>query len=167
MRAKLMALLSLFLFPALASGATIQVSAQVINNCVVNIPSSVILPAYRGMQVRSLAELQLRCTKDASPVVSLGRGSLTATAGARVLTGPDGSQLVYRVYSDPQYNSVWNVVTEPPADGLTLRSYTFYWAIPPGQAVSPGTYANNLDVAVDPGTSIVKHYAIRVSSIVQ
>ena len=102
MRAKLMALLSLFLFPALASGATIQVSAQVINNCVVNIPSSVILPAYRGMQVRSLAELQLRCTKDASPVVSLGRGSLTATAGARVLTGPDGSQLAYQVYSDPQ-----------------------------------------------------------------
>src|SRR6266568_5000995 len=148
------------------SSATLQVSAQVINNCLVNIPSSVILPAYSGMQVRSLAELQLRCTKDASPVVSLGGGILTASVGTRVLTGPDGSQLAYQVYSDPHYNSVWNAVTEPPADGLTLRSYTFYWVIPPGQAVSPGTYANNLDVAVDPGTSIAKHYTIRVSSLV-
>jgi spore coat protein U-like protein len=132
---------------------------------VVNIPSSVTLPAYNGKQVRSIAELQLKCTRDASPVVSLGSGILTTTARERVLTGPNGSQLAYQVYSDPQYNTVWNAVTEPPA-GLTLKSYTFYWAITPRQAVSSGTYANDLDVAVDPGSRTAKHYTIRVSSLV-
>jgi spore coat protein U-like protein len=170
MFAKLTTLILLLFFPVVASAGmtstNLQVSAQVINNCVVNIPSSVILPAYSGKQVRSLAELQLRCTKDASPVVSLGIGSQTTTAGARVLKGPDGSQLAYEIYSNPRYNAVWNAVTEPPADGLTLMSYTLYWAILPGQAVSPGSYANNLDVAIDPGTSIAKHYTIRVSSLV-
>jgi len=168
--AKLTALVLLLLFPAGAKAGmartTMQVTAQVINNCVVNIPTSVILPAYSGTQVRSRAELQLKCTRDASPIVSLGNGALTAGAGARVLMGPNGSQLTYQVYSNPEYNSVWNAVTEPPADGLTLRSYTLYWAIPSGQTVSPGTYANNIDVAVDPGTRMAKHYTIRVSSLV-
>jgi spore coat protein U-like protein len=160
----------LLLFPVVTSAgmtsATLQISAQVVNNCVVKIPASVTLPAYSGMQVRSLTELQLKCTRAASPVVSLSSGIVTATSGAHVLAGPDGSQLAYQIYSDPHYNSVWNEVTEPPADGLTLRSYTLYWAIPSGQAVSPGAYANSLDVAVDPGTSIAKHYTIRVSSLV-
>ena len=170
MLAKLTTLTLLLLLPVVASAGmtstTLQVSAQVINNCVVNIPLSVTLPAYSGNQVRSLAELQLKCTKDTSPVVSLSNGIGTTTSGARVLTGPEGRQLAYQVYSNPQYSAAWNAVTEPPADGLTLRSYTLYWSIPPGQAVSPGNYADNLDVAVDPGTSIAKHYTIRVSSLV-
>lgn len=166
MLAKLTALISALLFPGVAAGASIQVSAYVVNNCVVSVPSSVILPAYSGTQVRSRAEFQLRCTKGASPIVSLGGGVQTAGAGARVLSGPDGGQLAYQVYSNSAYSFVWNAVTEPPADGLTLTSYTLYWAIPPGQVASPGIYANNLDVAVDPGTGMAKHYAIRVSSLV-
>src|SRR6266849_810075 len=93
--AKLTALVLLLLFPAGAKAGlartTMQVTAQVINNCVVNIPTSVILPAYTGTQVRSRAELQLNCTRDASPIVSLGNGALTAGARARVLMGPNGS----------------------------------------------------------------------------
>jgi spore coat protein U-like protein len=168
--AKLTALLLLVLLPAVASAgmtrSTIQVSAYVVNNCAASVPSSVILPTYSGTQVRSSIELQLRCTKGASPIVSLG-GSMTAGGGARVLIGADGGQLAYQVYSDPSYNSVWNAVTEPPADGVTLTSYALYWAVPSGQTVSPGTYANNLDVAVDPGTRMAKHYTIRVSSRVR
>ena len=100
------------------------------------------------------------------PIVSIGGGVLTSSAGARVLIGPDGGQLAYQIYSNPAYNFVWDAVTEPPADGLTLTSYTLYWAMPSGQAMAPGTYANSLDFAVDPGTRTAKHYAIRVSSLV-
>lgn len=168
---RLTALISIALLPAAAwagmTRATMQVSAQVINNCVVNIPTSVILPAYSGTQVRSRADLQLKCTKGARPIVSLGNGVLTAGAGARLLRGPDGNQLAFQIYSDPDYNSVWNAVTEPPADGLTLRSYAFYWEIPSGQTVSPGTYVANLEVAIDPGTPAPKHYVIQVSSDVR
>jgi spore coat protein U-like protein len=118
-----------------------------------------------------LASLEISSTANsratAPPIVSLGNGALTAGAGARVLSGPEGSQLAYQVYSDPDYNSVWNAVTEPPADGLTLTSYTFYWEIPSGQTVSPGTYVSNIDVAIDPGAVVPKHYVIQVSSDVQ
>lgn len=165
-----MLFLLLVLFPAVADGrmtsATMRVSAYVVNNCVARVPSSVILPAYDGRQLRSRIDLQLRCTKGASPVISLGSSILTSGRRARVLIGPVGDQLAYQVYSNADYNFVWNAVTEPPADGVTLTSYTLYWAIPPGQAVSPGTYANNLDVAIDPGTRKAKHYTIRVSSLV-
>src|SRR5229473_5704722 len=135
MLAKLTPFLFLLVFPALASGATMRVSAEVVNNCVVSVPSSVILPAYSGTQVRSRVEFQLRCTKGAMPIVSIGGGVLTSSAGARVLIGPDGGQLAYQIYSNPAYNFVWDAVTEPPADGITLTSYTLYWAMPSGQSM--------------------------------
>jgi len=146
--------------------ATLQVSAQVVNNCAVIVPSAVILPEYDGTQVRSGVELQLRCTKGAAPIVSLG-SSMAAIGGARALAGPDGRQLAYRIYSDPDYNLPWNSVRELRADGLRPASYTLYWAIPSGQTVSPGKYAGNLDVSVDPETGTAKHYTIRVSVRVQ
>jgi spore coat protein U-like protein len=162
------ALVPLVLCPAVVGAgmtrATLQVSAQVVNNCVANVPSSVILPRYTGTQVRSRGHLEMRCTKGASPVISLGGSVLSADIGARVLTGPDGGRLTYQVYSDPDYSSVWNAMTEPPADGLTLKSYALYWEIPSGQAASSGTYSANLDVGIDPGTHAPKHFIIRVSS---
>jgi spore coat protein U-like protein len=166
---KLAAPLSLVLLPIVAyagmTQTTLHVSAQVINNCVVNVPSSVVLPAYDGTRVRWSADLQLRCTRSASPIVSL-RANTTADGETRVLTSPNGNQLAYQVYSDPDYNLVWKAVTEPPADGVTLASYPIYWEIPSGQSVTSGTYISNLDVAVDPGNSVAKHLTIHVSSIV-
>jgi spore coat protein U-like protein len=165
MRYRLMILVPIVLCPALAHAgmrsATMRVSAYIVNNCVADVPSSMSIPAYTGTQVQSSAVLQLKCTKAASPVVTLGNG------GTRAMSDGAGHQLAYQVYSDAGYNLVWNSVTEPPADGLTFASYTLYLAIPSGQSVAPGTYVDNLDVAVDPGTSVAKHYTISLSSEVQ
>jgi spore coat protein U-like protein len=157
----------LALWPAIAGAgmtrATLQVSAQVINNCLVNVPSSVILPAYDGTQVRSRAELQLKCTRNASPVIGISTAG--ATNGARLaLLGPDGSQLSYAIFSDPGYADTWSSVGGQTADGLTFKSYTLYLEIPSGQTVAPGAYSGHIDIAVDPGTRIARHYIVPVSS---
>ena len=145
------------------SRGTLRVSAQVINNCVADVPSSVALPAYDGTQVRSRADLRLRCTKGASPIISIG--SLSAAKGApRALVGTNGSQLSYDVFSDLGYREVWDSVTGKTADGLTYTSYTLYLEIPSGQTAPQGTYTGDIDIAVDPGTRIARHYVIPVSS---
>lgn len=167
MLGKIMSVLLLALWPVMAGAgmtrATLQVSAQVVNNCVANVPSSVVLPVYDGTQVRSRADLQLKCTKDASPVINIS--SAAATDGMPLtLSGPNGSQLSYAIFSDPGYVDAWNSVGGQTADGLTFRSYTLYLEIPPGQTVPRGSYSGRIDIAVDPGTRAARHYIVAVAS---
>jgi spore coat protein U domain-containing protein, fimbrial subunit CupE1/2/3/6 len=168
MRTRLAVVLLLVLFPGTAGArmatATMRVSAYVINDCVANVPSSIALPSYDGTEVRSSASMQLKCTKGASPVIAINNES--GSSGAPLnLTGPNGSQLTYGVFSDAALTDPWEAITGQSADGLTFQSYTLYLSIPPGQAASPGTYAGQIDLSVDPGTRAAKHYIIPVACV--
>lgn len=169
MRTRLAVVLLLVLFPGTAGArmatATMRVSAYVINDCVANVPSSIALPSYDGSEVRSSASLQLKCTKDASPVIAINDGSGSSGAPLNLLTGPNGSQLTYGVFSNAALTDPWETVTGQSADGLTFQSYTLYLSVPPGQAVSPGTYTGQIDLSVDPGTHAAKHYIIPVACV--
>ena len=90
---------------------------------------------------------------------------MSAAKGApRALVGTNGSQLSYDVFSDRGYREVWDSVTGKTADGLTYTSYTLYLEISSGQTAPRGTYAGDIDIAVDPGTRTARHYVVPVSS---
>ena len=164
--AELTLLLLLVVSPAIASArvarTTIQVSAHVVNECAAKIPSSLELPAYRGVQVRSVAQLEIKCTNGASPVISLNSAA-TWDGAARALTGPSG-KLAYQIFSDDSYKNVWVSLTGSLADGVTFAPYGLHFMIPSGQQASPGTYNSRLDVMIDSGDSTIRHWTIWIST---
>jgi spore coat protein U-like protein len=145
------------------SRATIPVSAQVVNNCAVILPSAVPLPSYSGTTVRSSASFMLKCTRGAAPVVTVHSVSSNA-AGMPTLTGAGGTLLHYRIFSDAGYSTPWQPASGPTSDGATFKPYNLYVAIPAGQAAAPGPYTGTIDVTIDAGGRPARHYAVPVES---
>lgn len=92
------------------------------------------------------------CTKGTPLTVSLDKGANGASTSARKLLLSGGSdELSYQLYSDVNAATVWDDndgKVSGTGNGLNQLSYTVYGKIPAKQDVSPGSYADSVQVTV-------------------
>jgi spore coat protein U-like protein len=101
---------------------------------------------------RGTGEVVVRCDTSTSYQVGISPGG--AGGGSRRMTGPDGSRLEYRLFSDAGRSIPWGDGQGggPPvsatSDGTGLQRLTIYGAIPAQPGIGPGEYTDSLQVTL-------------------
>ena len=101
-------------------------------------------------QSRGTGEVVVRCDVAGPFSVAIAAGG----SGTRRMTGPGGSRLDYRLYSDPGRSVPWGdglSQGDPVAaasDGQNARRLTIYGAVPQQSGVAPGEYVDSLEVTL-------------------
>ena len=101
----------------------------------------------------SSGDLSINCTMGISYKVGLGPGA-NATATSRRMGGPNGSFLIYQLFSESSHAVAWGDGTN---FGATVdrigsgsnQTVPVYGRIPSGQNVHPGSYSDTVTVTVD------------------
>jgi len=95
---------------AVTKQTTFQVSATVTTNCVIG-ANNMLLGAFDGTNdLASTSDITVRCTNGTPYNVHLSTGSSTSFA-ARRLTNATTDYLVYNLYTDGSYGTVWGDTT--------------------------------------------------------
>jgi spore coat protein U-like protein len=79
-------------------------------------------------------------------VMYLGIG-VGATETTRYMTGPNGVELAYKLFTDSARTNNWGDTTGNELSGSGTTSFTVYGQIAAGQTVPPGTYTDTMDTA--------------------
>lgn len=70
-----------------------------------------------------------------------------ATETTRYMTGPNGVELAYKLFTDAARTNNWGDTTGNELSGSGTTSFTIYGQIAAGQIVPPGTYTDTMNTA--------------------
>ena len=101
---------------------------------------------YTGAVLNGTAAGTVRCSGSWNIPLDAGTGA-GATETVRVMTGPGGATLNYRVFQDAARTINWGNTTSTEVTGTGNANVTFYGQIPAGQFPVPGTYSDTLSSA--------------------
>lgn len=116
-------------------------------NCNLTITSPLNFGTYTGAQIRSTTPYVVFCP-GGSWNIPMGPGTgAGATVNERFLTGPNGAELGYEVYSNSSYSAIWGNTTANEVAGTGSVNGTVYAQLNSGQSGPPGTYTDTVDTA--------------------
>ena len=130
------------------SQSNIGVGGSVQNGCAIS-ATSLAFGTYAGSLVNSTSTITATCTNGTTYNVGLNAGTATgATVTNRSMTGPGGTLLGYKLFSNSGHTINWGntVGTDTVARTGTglAQSLTVYGQTPSGQNVVPGSYADTI-----------------------
>jgi spore coat protein U-like protein len=116
-------------------------------NCNLTITSPLNFGTYTGAQIRSTTPYAVFCP-GGSWNIPMGPGTgAGATVNERFLTGPNGAELGYEVYSNSSFSAIWGNTTANEVAGTGSVNGTVYAQLNSGQSGPPGTYTDTVDTA--------------------
>jgi spore coat protein U domain-containing protein, fimbrial subunit CupE1/2/3/6 len=149
--------------PAQAGTATttFQVTATVVNSCVINSASTLAFGNYDVNAVAAItgtSTINVNCTKGDAYTIALNYGANGGSASNRIMVSGTNN-LNYNLFTDSGYTKVWNSSCGAGnnCDGGTgagpgagnQQSYTVYGQIAAGQNVPAGSYADTITITVN------------------
>jgi spore coat protein U-like protein len=102
--------------------------------------------SYTGAVLNGTAIGTVTCAGGWNIPMYAGAGA-GATETIRYMTGPNGVELSYRLYTDSQRTNNWDTTTGHEATGTGNATVTVYGQIPSGQIVPTGTYTDTMTTA--------------------
>ncbi|MGB6725553.1 MAG: spore coat protein U domain-containing protein [Terracidiphilus sp.] len=101
---------------------------------------------YAGALLNGTATGKVTCTGGWDIPMYTGAGA-GATETTRYMTGPNGVELAYKLYTDATRTTNWGDTTGNELTGTGNANITVYGQITAGQAVPPGTYTDTMSTA--------------------
>ena len=139
---------------------TFQVTATVVNSCVINSATALAFPNYdvnSPSATTGSSTINVNCTKGDAYTIALNYGANGGSAANRIMVS-GANQLNYNLYTDSGYTKVWNSTCGGAnnCDGGTgagpgvgnQQTYTVYGQIAAGQNVPAGSYADTITLTV-------------------
>lgn len=140
---------------AAADTDTLQITANVVNNCVVTAsPMAFGTLANLGTaNIDTSATVSLACTPDAAYDVSMDLGLNASGSQRRLVNGADAAQLIpYGLYTDANRTNAWGNAVGSTVAGTAVNgtaTLTAYGRIPStAAAVTAGSYSDTVTVTV-------------------
>lgn len=142
---------------AASATATFQVTATVVNSCVVTateLAFGSITPTSEATVVGKSSNISVTCSNAAPYTVSVGFGANGGTAANRFMkNSANADKLAYNIYTEAAYTNVFGDGTDSSKTvGLTgtgvAQTIPVYGKLLQNQFVSAGTYADTLTVNV-------------------
>lgn len=131
--------------------ANVNVSATVINNCVVSASYPLAMGNYdpvgtnssSGSDLTNTGNITVTCTKNDSITIALDNGQNYSNPDRRMKNGTNF--LAYNIYTDGTYGTPWNAtntVTKTSGSGTTTTTFTMYAKVTKGQDLPSGSYTD-------------------------
>lgn len=142
---------------AATANTTFQVTATVVNSCVVSateLAFGSITPTQEATALAKTSEISVTCSNAAPYTVSVGFGANAGTAEMRYMKNSvNEDKLAYNIFTEAAHTNVFGDGTaESKTVGLTgtgtAQKITVYGKLLQNQFVSSGTYADTLSVNV-------------------
>lgn len=138
---------------AATASSTFAVTSTVQATCTVTSGTNLAFGIYTGTQATATTTVSVACTNTTAYQVGLNAGTATgATVATRKMTGPSSAVLSYSLFRDASRTQNWgNTAGTDTVSGTgdgTTQAITVYGAVPAGQFVAPGSYADTIVVTV-------------------
>lgn len=140
-------LLAFLLTPTAWAGEvtdSMQIGVTIINGCTVS-AADMAFPDFTYDQVTAQTTLEINCSDGQAVTIEIDHDHYSGA-------DPDfaGSGIIYQLYSDAAYNSVWNLAPDNVSytGSGNPETLTVYGVIPGGQSGTAGTYTTGATVKV-------------------
>jgi spore coat protein U-like protein len=143
---------------AATATANLNVSATVINNCVIS-TAALAFGNYDPVDVNAAANLDgtgtvtIACTKGSTATIGLGLGA-NASGSTRRMTDGSGHYLTYELYQEAARTTVWEnagagLLSPAAAPSKAARNFTVYGRVDSNQDIEAGAYTDTVVATVN------------------
>ena len=101
---------------------------------------------YGGTLLNGTATGRVTCAGGWNIPMNAGTG-VGASETIRYMTGPNGSELSYKLFTDATHTNNWGDTTGNELTGTGNTNITVYGQVAAGQIVAPGTYTDTMTTA--------------------
>ena len=132
--------------------ASLRVTASILSNCLLS-ATDLAFGTYSGSLINATSTILVACTNATPYNVGLNAGTATgATVTTRSMTGPGGTLLGYKLFSNSGRTVNWgNTVgtnTVPGTGTGGVQTLTVYGQLPANQNGPPGSYSDTITVTL-------------------
>lgn len=143
---------------------TFQVTATVVNSCVINSAGNLAFGSYNPLSATATtgsSVISVNCTKGDAYTIALNDGLYGTSDTTRAMSDgatPTPDKLAYQLYTDSGYTKVWNSTcggsnncgsgTGAGPGAGNAQTYTVYGQITAGQNVPANSYSDTITLTV-------------------
>jgi len=136
---------------AASAAANLNVSATVVNNCLISTGALAFgsydpVVANAAVALDGAGTVTVACTKGTTATIGLNQGA-NASGGTRRMTDGSGNYLEYHLYQDSGHNTVWgnsggDLQSPVAAPSKANRNFAVYGQVTGNQDIPAGAYSD-------------------------